>query len=201
MFKTALAALPILLLSAVPVSAQLVPHPRIEANIGYDRSDAQGAHRNRFGYGATAGADVSFPAGFVIGVEGSYWQARRRNQLCTVDGAGNTQCIRSGRELGFAGRVGFHATPALLLYGKGGYANNRQSGTFVSPKGIYYINGQIVGPGYATSNRDTVGGYQLGGGAEYSLMSNIYVSAQYIWSRYKDHTTRQRGVVGIGVHF
>jgi outer membrane immunogenic protein len=204
MSKLAKLAVPALMLLPQAAWAQsfpaIGPHVRVEANVGGDRFQAQGTHRNRFGYGATAGGDIMFPAHILFGAEASYWRTRHGSQICTTGTASSTLCTRSGREYGAAFRLGLQVTPALLVYGKGGYVNNRQSGTFVSPTGLYYLNGQIVGPGYSTSARRSIDGYQLGGGVEFGLMSNLYVSAQYVRSRYDDHTSRQRALLGVGFH-
>ncbi len=51
-------------------------------------------------------------------------------------------------------------------------------------------------------------GYQLGGGVQYGMgsrfsgpLSGLYVSAQYVYSQYDDHTSRQRVMGGVGIHF
>ncbi|MCA1653757.1 MAG: outer membrane protein [Sphingomicrobium sp.] len=206
MFKLASLALPALLLLPQAAQSQTTPfNPyrgfRVEVNAGGDRFQAQGTHRNRFGYGASAGFDGLVTDHFLFGVEASYWRTRHGNEICTTDASGSTLCDRSGRELGAAFRAGFLVTPSLLIFGKAGFVKNRQSGSFVSPNGLFYINGRIVGPGYSISDRRNIDGYQLGGGIEYSLMRHVYVDAQYVRSRYDDRTSRQRVMAGVGVRF
>ena len=186
-----------------PASPEMTVAPfsvRAELNAGGERFQAQGTHRNQAGYGGTAGVDLHLTPMILVGVEGSYWRARRERAICTTV-SGGTLCDRSGRELGAGFRAGVQILPTLLLYGKAGFVDNRQTGSFVSPTGIYYINGRIVGPGYSLASNRKLDGYQLGGGVEFSLMRNIYVSAQYIRSRYDDRTSRQRVVGGLGVRF
>lgn len=172
---------------------------RIEANVGSDRFQAQSTHRNRFGYGASIGWDGQLTRQITIGPEASYWRTRHGNEICSTDANAATLCSRSGREIGLGFRLGFRLTPQIMVFGKGGYAENRQSGSFVSANGLYYINGQIVGPGYALSDRSKMDGYFFGGGVEYALIRNFYVNAQYVRSRYDNHTSRHRGMLGVGL--
>jgi len=81
-------------------------------------------------------------------------------------------------------------TPQLLVYAKGGYVNNEQRKRFDAPVGetSFYDH-------YRTD------GYQLGGGAEYSLTDMFYVNAEYKYSNYHSHTARQRALIGFGVRF
>ncbi len=92
-------------------------------------------------------------------------------------------------------------TPRLLVFGKGGYVNNRQRKQFTPTGNLFYVNGQIVGPETPYYNRFSTDGYQLGGGVEYGMTNNVYVNAQYVYSRYDDHTSRQRTLFGIGYRF
>jgi outer membrane immunogenic protein len=173
---------------------------RIEGNVGGDRFKAEGDHETKFGYGGTAGFDGLMGDRIVIGAEGSYWQPNGNSDACTGFENG-ILCQRSDRELGAAVRAGYLITPKILIFGKGGYVNNLQRNSFSSSSGFYYVNGSIVGPGYSASHRYSTDGYQVGGGAEYSLTDMFYVSGQYVYSRYNDHTYRQRAMFGAGVRF
>jgi outer membrane immunogenic protein len=115
-------------------------------------------------------------------------------------------CHKSFEEYGAAVRAGVLVTPALLVFGKGGYVNNEQRKRFDAPSGLYYVNGQIVGPEQSYNNHVRTDGYQFGGGVEYSLGGTalplpVTVSAQYVYANYDDHTARQRAMLGIGVRF
>lgn len=173
---------------------------RIEGNVGGDRFKAEGDKKTKLGYGGTAGFDGVIADKIVVGAEGSYWRPNNGTSACTGFGGG-LLCQRSSHELGAAVRVGYLITPALLVFGKGGYVNDSQRNSFLSSSGLYYVNGNIVGPGYSASRRDHVDGYQAGGGIEYSLTPMFFVSGQYVYSRYDDNTSRMRAMGGVGIRF
>ena len=167
---------------------------RIEANAGGDRFQSQGVHNDKFGYGGTIGFDGQIGERIVIGAEGSYWRANDWNENCS-GASGGTVCQKSFDEYGAAVRAGVLATPQLLIFAKGGYVNNEQRKRFDAPAGQ---------TGYYDHFRSD--GYQLGGGLEYTLTSAdaklpVYVGAQYVYSQYSDHTSRQRLMGSIGFRF
>ncbi len=170
---------------------------RIEGNFGGDRFQSQGTHRDKFGYGATLGFDGQIGDRFVVGPEASYWRANNYSEICTPGTGGGTLCNKSFDEYSVGVRAGFLLAPQLLVFGKGGYVNNEQRKRYTAPLGqsSFYDH-------YGTD------GYQFGGGAEFSLanrfqgpLSGLYLSAQYIRDQYRDHTSRQRVMGGIGIRF
>jgi outer membrane immunogenic protein len=52
---------------------------RAEAQAGLDRFYSEGEHDHSFGYGAMVGFDGTIGDRFVMGAEGTYWQADGRN--------------------------------------------------------------------------------------------------------------------------
>ncbi len=179
---------------------------RAEGDIGYDRFQSEGTHRNKLGYGATVGFDGVIADKIVIGPEASYWRANDWTENCTSGINGGSVCRTSFEEYGAAVRVGYLITPSLLVFGKGGYVSNEQRKRFDATSNLYYVNGQIVGPETSYYNHGRTDGYQFGGGVEYSLTQlslplPIYVSGQYVYANYNDHTARQRAMLGIGVRF
>lgn len=172
---------------------------RVEANAGGDRYSSSGTHRNKFGYGATVGVDAELSR-FVIGVEGSYWRDSNQPVNCLTGGAG-TFCNSTGREFGAAVRAGYEFAPGLLLFGKAGLVRDRQRNVFTSSGGIFIVNGQIVPGPPSTDMRFSESGYEVGGGLEYSLTSHFYADGQYVYSRYRNHTSRNRVMAGLGYRF
>lgn len=166
---------------------------RIEGNIGGDRFRSQGVHDDNLGYGGTIGFDGVIGGRIVIGPEGSYWRANNWAENCTAAAGGGSICHKSFEEWGAAVRAGYLVTPRFLVFGKGGYVNNEQRKRFDAPIG-------------QTSFYDhfRTDGYQVGGGVEYTVMDSripVYVNAQYVYSQYNDHTSRQRLMAGIGIRF
>ncbi|TCM21435.1 outer membrane immunogenic protein [Novosphingobium sp. PhB165] len=166
---------------------------RVEGNFGGDRFQSQGIHNDNFGYGGTVGFDGMIGDRIVIGAEGSYWQSSSSAENCQVLPDTNNICHKSFEEWGAAVRAGYLVTPQLLVFAKGGYVNNEQRRRIDDSFGT-----QLVRDHFNT------GGYQLGGGVEYTLTQGrmpVYLNAQYVYSQYDDHTARQRIMGGVGVRF
>ena len=170
---------------------------RVEGNVGGDRFQSQGTHNDKFGYGATIGFDGQIGERIVVGPEASFWRPGNGSENCTAGVNGGAVCHKAFEEYGVAIRAGYLVTPSLLVFGKGGYVSNEQRKSFVPAAG----SGEA---GYYNHGRTD--GYQVGGGVEYSLTSlhtplPVYVNAQYVYSNYQDHTSRQRVMAGVGVRF
>jgi len=168
---------------------------RVEANAGGDRFRSQGRHHDKFGYGATVGFDGVFGHKIVVGPEASFWRANNWSEICGGGSAGGTICQKSFEEWGVGMRAGFLVTPTFLAYAKGGYVTNEQRKRFDAPAGQTSF--------YDHYNTD---GYQVGGGIEYTLGRDVmrmpvFVGAQYVYSQYNDHTSRQRVMGSIGFRF
>ena len=166
---------------------------RLEANAGGDRFYSEGNHNDKFGYGGTIGFDGMLGERVVIGAEGSYWRPGSGNENCTALANRNTICHKGFEELGAAVRVGYLVTPQLLVFGKGGYVNGEQRRRIDGPTG-----NQLVYDHYKAD------GYQLGGGAEFTLTQGrapVYVNAQYVYSNYFGHSSRSRIMGGVGIRF
>ena len=206
------------LLAAAPVAAQDTPPPasdtpppasastngttfrgfRVEGDVGGDRFQSEGVHNDKLGYGASGGFDGQLGDRLVVGVEGSYWRANDYTSNITGGVTGGTIAHKSFDEYGVAVRAGVLLAPQLLVFGKGGYIDNEQRKAF---------NNAPVGQSnfYNHFNTD---GYQVGGGVELSManrfqgpLSGLYLSAQYVYSRYDDHTSRQKLFGGVGIRF
>ena len=208
----AIAALATIAIQAAPATAQDISSDfrgfRVEGNVGGDRFQSQGIHNNKLGYGATVGFDGVIANRIVVGPEASYWRANNFSENCSAGVNGGSVCDKSFEEYGAAVRLGYLITPNLLVFGKGGYVSNEQRKRFDPTSNIFYVNGSIVGPEKAYYNHGRTDGYQVGGGVEYAMgsrfngpLSGLYVSAQYIYANYDDHTARQRAMAGVGIHF
>ncbi|MEG3176413.1 porin family protein [Sphingomonas sp. RB3P16] len=169
---------------------------RIEGNAGGDRFQALGRHNDKFGYGASIGFDGQIGERIVIGPEATFWKANDWNENCAGVTSG-VACTKSFEEYGVGVRAGVLATPQLLIFGKGGYVTNEQR---------KFVNSTVAGGSYYDHYNTT--GYQVGGGVQYGMgsrfsgpLAGLYVSAQYVYSQYNDHTSRQRVMGGVGLHF
>jgi outer membrane immunogenic protein len=161
---------------------------RAEVQLGGDRLQSQGTHDNKLSWGGAVGFDGVIANKFVVGPEFSYWNGRAEN--VSPGAAGGTVAHKSFQELGAGIRAGYLVTPKILVYGIGGYVDNEQRVAFsgVNGAGGFY-------------NHFHTQGYQLGGGAEYSVVKNLYAGVGYRYSNYDDHTIRQRLYGSVGVRF
>ncbi|RZM34293.1 MAG: porin family protein [Sphingomonas sp.] len=166
---------------------------RLEGNAGGDRFQSQGQHNDKFGYGATIGFDGMIGQRIVVGPEATYWNADGGNENCTGVSNG-TVCHKSFEEFGVGVRAGYLVTPRALVFGKGGWVTNEQRKRFDT---------RTAGQRSFYDHVNTTG-YQVGGGVEYTVVEGrlpVYANAQYVYSQYNDHTSRQRIMGGIGVRF
>ncbi len=167
---------------------------RLEGNFGGDRFQSEGEHNDKFGYGGTVGFDGTLGERIVIGAEGSYWRPGNGNEnRNTALAAGNSIDHKAFEEWGAAVRAGVLVTPQFLVFGKAGYVNGEQRKRIEGPVGNTLV--------YDHYRAD---GYQVGGGAEYTLTQGrlpVYVNAQYVYSNYSGNSGRQRVMGGIGVRF
>jgi outer membrane immunogenic protein len=95
----------------------------------------------------------------------------------TVEEAG----IDVSRDLAASVRLGYVVTPRVLAFGKVGYADTRfeVAGTNINYEGVRY-----------------------GGGLEFAVAGNTYISAEYQRSEYEDGLGgRDAGIVGVGFRF
>lgn len=174
---------------------------RVEGDVGVDRFRSEGISRRKLGYGGTIGLDGMIGSRVVVGAEGSYWRPDSGSENCIRGVNGGAVCSKSFKEYGTAVRVGYMVTPQILVFGKGGYVNDDSRTRFTPTTNLLYVNGVIVGPERPYYRRFSTGGYQAGGGVEYDVTSMVYANLQFIYSRYDDHTSRQRGMLGVGFRF
>ena len=173
---------------------------RVEGNFGGERYRSAFTRDASYGYGATVGFDGVIGNSIVIGPEGHIWRPERDKVNCTTGPAGRF-CNTSEYELGVALRAGILITPNVLVFGKGGYVHDSQRNDFTATDTLYYVNGQIVPPPASFTRSPDTSGYQVGGGAEYSLNETFYVNGQYVYSRYDNRTSRERIMIGVGLRF
>ncbi|QJU60198.1 outer membrane beta-barrel protein [Sphingomonas sp. AP4-R1] len=171
---------------------------RVEGNLGWDKTHSLGQSNDRFGYGGSAGFDGNLTNQIVIGPEVSYWRPSKNRNQTSVPGVNGGTVVHEGREMWAADiRIGYRVGPDLLVFGKGGYVNQAQRSYFNAPAGQQ---------GYATRGRTD--GYQVGGGVQFSphdqfsfVPANVYLSAQYVYSDFNNHTRDEHAMAGIGFRF
>src|SRR3546814_12326622 len=102
----------------------------------------------------------------VIGAEGeiSGSTGKVTNETVDTDALGYGR-VKAGRDLYLGVRAGFKATPATLIYAKGGYTNQR----------LDLIAGDEDSE---TGEHFNLDGYRLGAGVEQKVGSNAYAKAE-----------------------
>jgi outer membrane immunogenic protein len=152
--------------------------PRAEARVGFDhvnvdtnrgRVDANGVT-----YGVAVGYDVALAprivAGVTLGVDGS-----------SADGSiGNAVKVDAKRDLNATGRLGYVLGDSVLVYGQGGYSNQRYG----------FRNGHT-----------TAEGLRYGGGVEVAVTDHTFVKADYLVTEYDRDLASHKGLLSAGVRF
>ena len=178
------AALPLIV--AAPALAQdtstnpTFTGPRVEAMVGYDHVGAGSSVANNNGrddqkidgllYGGGVGFDVA-AGSLLIGAEGEISGSTARSSQSAYTSNFGFGRVRQGRDLYVGGRIGILASPANLIYVKGGYTNARLR----------------VLAGSTTQTTDTsfnLDGYRVGAGVEHALSPNSYAKLEYRYSNY-----------------
>ena len=136
--------------------------------------------------GGTVG--YNFQAGSVVfGVEGDFGGMGIGTQKADVLGGTEIDQINSGFYADATGRLGFLATNAILLYGKGGYA-------FYDGK----ANTTTAIPGFAVGNSSTFNnGWTAGGGIEYKMTANWSSKIEYLYYDFGSQTATLTGGAGV----
>jgi outer membrane immunogenic protein len=149
-------------------------------------------NRGSFSGGGQVGFNYQFNPSFLVGLEADIQGVAGSSLNTTFTGAAAdplgspTTMLTTGQflaSLDYVGtvraRVGFLATPTLLLYGAAGlaYASANLSAAYASLDlaGVY-------GPGFASSSySDTRAGWTAGGGVEWMFLPNWSAKLEYLY--------------------
>jgi outer membrane immunogenic protein len=184
---------------AVPAAAQdKAPFTgaRVEANVGYDvvKTGKDSNRSDGVSYGGAVGYDFN-AGGLVIGAEAELTDSSAKNRMLSAFTPNDGFVIGAGRDIYVGGRIGTPVTPSTLLYAKAGYTNARFDTDYSSP-----TTARVQGH----QDRD---GYRLGAGVEQKLARNLYVKAEYRYSKYGTldaydvRPERHQVVAGVGLRF
>lgn len=144
---------------AVPAMAADFTGPRIEATAGVD--DVKSARDTTdVTYGVTIGLDTQVGTSpVIVGVEAS------------VDN------VFDRRDIGAAARLGVRASDNVLLYGKAGYANFKDS-----------------------FSRE-LDGLRVGGGVEFALTNELFAGVEYRYTDFQAGVGKHGAVARLGLRF
>jgi len=172
--------------------------PRVGIEGGWSRIGG-GEHRGSdgFTYGASLGYDVA--SGPVrIGAEVKAADSTQKHCRSHPAGGPNARvCYRTDRDLYVGARLGYVASPQVLVFAAAGYTNARFSDRF---------RDLTVGPVRNVEVARDIGGFRVGGGAEYAVTSNVYLTGAYQYSAWKHkdwrrHVHQNQLLAGVGYRF
>ncbi len=145
---------------------------------GYDNVrlsyDGDSGSQGGFVYGGVLGAQRDIGDRAVIGIEGEVTGATTKETATSLFVAGDSLRLKAGRDLFIGARLGFRATPAVLVYAKGGYTNAR-------------VNLRYTAGATSESEGDNLDGYRVGAGVEVG-QGALRFRGEYRYSDYGDYT-------------
>lgn len=144
--------------AAAPAMASDFTGVRAEVTAGLDDVTG-GVDPTKVTYGAGAGFDAELYKNVIVGAE------------ATVDN------VFDRRNIGAAARIGYVVADTVLVYGKVGYANWKQTTTA------------------------ELEGLRVGGGLETKLYGPVYGKVEYRYTDFDRGVGQHGGLVGIGVRF
>lgn len=125
-------------------------------------------------YGVVAGYDANL-GGAVVGIEAEIADSGVSSTATDIFEFDDSATLSASRDLYIGARVGARMTPSILLYAKGGYTNARVKLAYTDSFGDTY------------SDSDTLDGYRIGAGAEYTF-GNFGFRAEYRYSDYGEYS-------------
>lgn len=167
-------------LSAAPAMAQDATPTGlyVGALVGWDHLETKGdlgsGGKDGVVFGAIVGYDAKIAGSALVGFEAEIDGASTKRQERDLLVTGDRGAIKSGRDLYAGVRLGFEASPGLVIYAKGGYTNAK------------IIAEYDDGAGFEVSERVVADGYRLGAGVQKSLTDRIAIRGEY---RYSDYGT------------
>ena len=189
------------LVSAVALTNPSAAHaeefegPWVGVTTGYDTFDSGDevdGSEDGITYGIAAGYDFNL-GGIIAGVEGEISDSSVDATASDVIANGDSLSLSAGRDLYAGIRVGVPVMDNVLLYGKGGYTNQR-------------LNAEYKLGNTTESASENLDGFRLGAGAELDLGS-AFGRLEYRYSEYGTfsdtdlETSRHQVMVTAGLRF
>ena len=153
-----MAAAAALAFAATPAMANDFTGVRAEVTAGLDDVTA-GVDPTEVTYGAGVGVDAELYKNVIVGVEA------------------NVDNVFDRRNIGVAARLGYVVTDNVLVYGKVGYANWKQTTTA------------------------ELEGLRVGGGVEANLVGPFYGKVEYRYTDFDRGVGQHGALVGVGLRF
>ena len=183
------------LITPSTASAQEFDGVWIGATAGYDSfdsGDSDGTSEDGIAYGIALGYDFNLSV-LVVGIEGEVAESSVKASGANVLVNGDSLTLSADRDLYAGFRVGVPVTKTILLYGKGGYSNQRFNAA--------YTLGNTT-----ERDSDNVDGFRVGAGAEIAL-GKAFGRLEYRYSEYGSfsdtdlETSRHQVMLTAGARF
>ena len=201
-------ALAIVAFASTPAAAQAVQGFRVEAHAGADilRAKIEGVSTPTVKlddtgilYGLGLGYDFAVSEGVSIGIDLDLDRSTAKLEKTFLDGFGaglNEEVTIKPRWDGFIGaRVSFPVSDTSNFYLKGGYARGYFTGR------IRERDADTDAVLFSESERDHLGGWRVGAGAQVALMRNAYVGGEVRYTDYKQDVSRIQALLTLGLRF
>jgi outer membrane immunogenic protein len=171
-----------------------------------DGTASQSFTNSGFRWGLYAGYNFQVNQYWLVGVEADWGHYDQSSTVGFIPGcagaactggafgpgpfAGDSTTVRNTWDASLRGRLGFIATPDVLIYGTGGLALQRieenvtcTSQTFgaASPAG----GAACLGPSKSETQQKTLVGYTVGGGLEWKAWQHVVLRGEYRYSEFQ----------------
>jgi len=173
-------------LFAIPAAANAQAF--VQAETGLDSVSAYGESDEGVSYGVTAGYDMPLSGGMFVGIQGTVADSTTKECVGTIAADGFRECIKTGRDLAVAARLGTSVGDKSKLYLLAGYTNARLEYTYAEA-------------GYSEKFGGNGDGLRLGAGYQYDLSDSLFVKAEYRYSNYESDVSRHNALIALGAKF
>lgn len=170
-------------LFAVPAAANAQAFLQVET--GLDSISVDGESDQGLSYGVTAGYDIPLTGEIFIGLQGTV--ADSTTKECVRAGV-ERACVKTGRDLSAAVRLGTQVGERSKLYLLGGYTNARLRLTYTD--GVDSFSDGANGDGF-----------RVGAGGQYDVSETLFLKAEYRYSNYEADFSRHNAIVAVGAKF
>jgi outer membrane immunogenic protein len=161
---------------------------RAELHAGWDHADVFGDGDSGILYGVGLGYDFKVGERVFLGVEANLDDSTQKECESNVLVTNDRLCVKAGRDISAAVRVGTDVSEAGKIYALAGYTNARFKVRYTDASGT-------------DSEGDNLDGFRLGAGYQHAIGSNTYAKLEYRYSNYEAGVERHQALVGFGVNF
>ena len=162
---------------------------RAEVHGGWDNVSADGDSESGLAYGIGLGYDHAVGGDWTIGLDLSADLSSTKECETGVVVANDEACLRAGRDLAAALRIGRKVSESGTIYALAGYTNARFRLDYTTPAGVL------------TRDHENLDGFRLGAGYQHGFGGRTYGKVEYRYSNDENDVSRHQLLLGVGVNF